>query len=300
MRLNLKMLSWGAAAVTVFLVMPSCSNDEGIKLQDDGLIQERGLTVGTPVSVGLIGLSPENELVSLLSGPPVQEVGRIPITGLRGDEAIIAIDTRPKNKQLYGVSSSSILYRIDPVSGTAFPASLSGQPFSPAINGSLVGFDISPIDDVARLITDLGQALRISLTTGAVVGVDVLFNPSVVPINSIAFSTATNSARATLYDLDASTGNLYKQSAYNGGSLAYVGATGFFFSGEGGFEITNTNSAFTVQYGRSRFPASGGGFGSNPPEDITQDAYRLLNINLRTGQATSYGKVAPMIGLAVK
>ena len=217
------MLSWGVAALTTFLMIPSCANDEGIKPQDDGLVQQRGHTNGAPVSVALIGLSPENELVSLVSGPPVQEVGRVPISNLRSEEVIIAIYTRPKNKQLYGVSSSSILYRIDPVSGNAYPVSLSGQPFSPAINGSLVGFDISPIDDVARLITDLGQALRISLTTGAVVGVDVLFNPNVVPINSIAFSFGTSIARPALYDLDASTGNLYKQSAYNGGSISLVG-----------------------------------------------------------------------------
>jgi len=299
MRLNLKMLSWGAAALTAFMMIPSCTNDEGIKPQDDVMIQQRGLTIGTPPSIALIGLSPDNELVNLMSGPPVQEVGRVPIIGLRSEEIILAIDTRPKNRQLFGISSNSILYQIDPVSGAIH--AVSGQPISPAINGSLVAFDFSTVDDVIRLITDAGQALRISPTTGAVVGVDVLLNPGVIPINSIAFSYGTRTARATLYDLDANTGNLYKQSAYNGGSISLVGPTGFFFSGEGGFDISNANNAYTIQYGRSRVPATGGSLGSSGSfDDITQDAYRLLNINLRTGQATSFGKVSPMIGLAVK
>ena len=290
MRLNLKMLSWGAAALTGFLFMSACTNDDTVKPTNDQTIEIRG-----PGNTALIGLSPANELVSIVAGPPALETGRVAITGLRSEELIVAIDTRPKNKQLFGISNQSVLYLIDPVSGIATP--VSGQPLSPAINGSLVGFDFSPADDVIRLITDLGQALRISPTTGAVIGVDAFFGGGVNPINSIAFSFATRTSRVTLYDLDANNGNLYKQSSYNGGSLALVGPTGFFFEGEGGFEITSANAGFTVQYGRSRYPA---GFGTTGFDDITQDSYRLLYINLLTGKATSWGKVSPMIGLAVK
>jgi len=290
MRLNLKMLSWGAAALTGFLFMSACTTDDTVKPTDDVMIQQRG-----PGNTPLIGLSPNNELVNIISGPPAQELGRVTIKGLRNGELIIAIDTRPKTKQLYGISNQSTLYLLDPVLGNA--SALAALPFSPAINGSLVGFDFSPVDDVIRLITDLGQALRISPTTGAVVGIDGLFNANLIPINSIAFSFPSRSTRVTLYDLEGNYGNLYKQSSYNGGSLTLVGPTGFFFDGEGGFEITSDNSAFAVQYGRSRYPA---GFGGAGYDDITQDSYRLLYINLLTGKATSWGKVSPMIGLAAK
>ncbi len=284
------MLFWGAAALTGFLFVPGCTTDDGIKPTNDEMIETRG-----PGNTALIGLSPANELVSIIAGPPAQQTGKVAITGLRSEEIILAIDTRPKNKQLFGISNQSILYLLDPVSGIATP--VSGQPISPAINGTMVGFDFSPVDDVIRLITDLGQALRISPTTGAVVGVDAFLNGGTNPINSIAFSYATRTSRVTLYDMDANSGNLYKQSSYNGGSLALVGPTGFFFSGEGGFEITSANAGFAVQYGRSRFPA---GFGGTGFDDITQDSYRLLYINLLTGKATSWGKVTPLIGLAAK
>ena len=294
MRLNFKLLTYGAAALSGFLFLPSCTNDDGIKPTDGAQIEERGLTSGAPVNTALIGLSPANELVNLMSGPPVSEVSRVPIVNLRPEESILAIDTRPRTKELFGISSESILYKIDPLTGDA--VAVSGTPISPAISGSLVGFDFSPIDDAIRLVTDKGQALRISPTTGAVIGVDILFNPSLNPINSIAISYGTPTWRSTLYDLDAN-GNLYRQSSANGGSLAYIGSTGFSFSGEGGFEIATSNTAFAVQYGRSR---TGGTFGTIGYDDVTQDTYRLLTVNLRSGQATSYGKIGPMIGLAVK
>ena len=288
------MYSFGATAMTVLLFMFACTKDEGIKPTDDVMIEQRGLTGGFN-SVALIGLSTENELVNLMSGPPVRELSRVPIIGLKSEESIIAIDTRPRNKQLFGVSNFSILYQIDPLSGIVH--AVSGVPLSPAINGTTVGFDFNPLDDMIRLITDEGQALRISPTTGAVVGVDALFNTNLIPINSIAFSSTIGTTKSGLYDLDPKNGNLYRQSSSNGGSLVMIGSTGFLFSGEGGFEITNTNIGFTVQYGRSRFPA---GFGSVGFDDITQDSYRLLNINLKTGKTLSFGKVSPMIGLTVK
>lgn len=284
------MLSWGAAALTGFLLMSACTTDDNVVPMNDEMVQTRG-----PGNTLLIGLSPNNELIHLNSGPPVQEVGRIAITGLRSEELIIAIDTRPKTKQLFGISNQSILYRIDPVSGVAI--AVSGLSLSPAINGSLVGFDFSHIDDLIRLVTDTEQALRISPTTGAVVGVDGFFGLNATQINSIAFSFGSRTTKASLYDLDTSSGNLLKQSAYNGGSLTIVGHTGFYFTGEGGFEITSDNSAFAVQYGVSRLPA---GFGGAGYDDITQESHRLLYINLLTGKATSWGRVSPLIGLAAR
>ena len=293
MRLNFKLFNLGAFVLAGLLWSTSCTKDEAVQPQDDSQIESRGLISGVVPNTALIGLSPNNELVNLLSGPPAQDLGVVPITGLRADEFVLAIDTRPRTKQLYGVTNFSTIYLIDKVTGAAVPV---GLPFSPAINGAMVGFDFSPVDDVIRLITDASQCLRISPVTGAVTAVDVLLNPNQVPINSVAFSSTVGTQRSTLYDLDTNNGNMYRQSSANGGTLTLVGPTGFFSTGDGGFEITSTNFAFTVQFGKSRFPA---GFGTSGFDDITQESYRLLNINLRTGKATSYGKVRPMIGLAV-
>lgn len=298
MRLNFRLLNLSALALTGLLFSTSCTEDN-VQPGDNSQLETRGSTLpgGIPPSTPLYGLSAENEIVSLFSGPPAYEVGSVAISGLRSEEYVIAIDTRPKTKQIFGVTNLSMLYVIDPVTGIA--TVVSGAPFTPAINGSTVGLDFSPQDDVLRLITDQGQAVRVSPTTGAVVGIDFLVSPTpqALPINSVAFSFSTRTARSSIYDIDAIGGNLYRQSSANGGTLILVGATGYNFSGEGGFEITPRNAAFAVQYGSSRTPQPAPGGLSNQ-DDTTQEAYRLFSINLGSGQATSLGKVRPMIGLA--
>mgnify|MGYP003436314097 FL=1 len=110
MRLSLKLINYGAAAFMGILLTTGCTNEDTVSPNDNGAIEERSL-IGTIPSVPLIGLSPNNELVHLLSGPPVVEKGVVPISGLRPDELIIAIDTRTETKELYAVSNQSIIYK---------------------------------------------------------------------------------------------------------------------------------------------------------------------------------------------
>jgi hypothetical protein len=297
MRLGFKLFNFSAAVLTGLLFTTGCSTDDGVKPLDDSQIEARGLISGIPPNTPLIGLSPTNELVNLLSGPPAVDMGTVAITGLRSDETMLAIDTRPKTKQLFGVSDYNIIYRIDPVTGVATPVSPNG--FTPVIDGKMVGFDFNPADDLIRLITDSGQNLRISPITGAVVGVDVNINSFTAAINASAY-TPVLSGKATLYDIDIAGGYLYKQFSPNTGILQLVGSTGYEFTGEGGFDITSSNIAFAVQYGHSRVPQPGYGGSLGGNDDTTQDAYRLYTVNLKTGLFSSYGKVRPMIGLAVK
>jgi len=296
MRLGFKIFNFSAAILTGLLFTTGCSTDDGVNPLDNTPIESRGLLSGILPNTPLIGLTPNNELVNLLSGPPAVDQGTVAITGLRTDEVMLAIDTRPKNKQLFGVSSYNIIYRIDPVTGVATPV---GSPFTPVIAGSMVGFDFSPVDDMIRVITDSGQNIRISPTTGAVVGVDSPINSFSAAINSVAYGPLL-SGRTTLYDVDIAGGYLYKQVSPGNGILQLVGSTGYLFSGDGGFDITNSNIPFSVQFGRSRVPQPGYGGSLGGSDDTTQDAYRLFTINLRTGLFISYGKVRPMIGLAVK
>src|SRR5690606_28741242 len=107
-------------------------------------------------------------------------------TGLRDGEFILAIDTRPLTRGLYGISSESFLYQLDAATGEAVPVSL--EPLSPAVNGKLISFDFNPADDIIRLTTETGQNLRISPFTGAVVGVDVPFNFGQSILNASAYS----------------------------------------------------------------------------------------------------------------
>jgi Domain of unknown function (DUF4394) len=298
MRLNLKQLNLGAAVLTGLLFTTSCSKDEAIRPFDDASIETRGLITSSPVNTGLIGLSPNNELVFLMSGPPVVDNGTLPIIGLRDGEFMLAIDTRPSTKELFGVSSFSTLYTINTTTGEA--VSVSVTPFVPSIDSAgTVALDFNPLNDQLRLITDTGLNLRISPETGAVIGTDPSINPLQATLNSIAYTYSQGTLPSIMYGLDPKTGFLYKQlTGPLGGSLTYVGDTGFTFSGDGGFEVSTGQTAFAVQFGRSRL---GPVFSSDPQyDDITQETHRLMKVDLRKAKITSYGKVRPMIGLAIQ
>jgi len=272
------------------LLFTMCSTDEGIRPSDDTAISGRGLiSGGTGTTVNLIGLSDKNELVFLTVSHGATETGLVPITGLRTDEFIIAID---KAKELFGVSSQSQIYKINPLTGVARPVGLS---FTPALSGELVGFDLSPSDNTIRIMTAT-QNLRISTSTGQVLGQDGPWHVSPLALNSIAFLPGVAGSKTTLYGLDIAGQKLYKQAPGGTGAVVLIGSTGFEWRIEGGFDILSNGVGYTVQYGH--------GFSSGGPQigndDVTEDEFRLYTVNLKSGVATSKGVVRPMIGLTVK
>jgi hypothetical protein len=187
MRLSLKLFNFGAAAFLGVLLTTGCTNEDNVSPNDNGSIEERGL-INTVPSIPLIGLTPTNELVHLLSGPPVVEKSVVPITGLRPDELIIAIDTRVKTKELYGVSNQSVIYKINATTGLA--TAITGQPMVPAIEGTMVGFDFDPIEDMLRVVSNTGQNLRLSPETGQVLVIDTPLNPDTPAVQRAAYSYA--------------------------------------------------------------------------------------------------------------
>lgn len=297
MKSYLKLLSPGIALLFSLLVMVGCQKEEGALPQNNAAIEERADVVsasGLKSTTVIYGLSAENEIVTFMFGPPVTETSSFPITGLRDGESIIAIDIRPSTKQVFGVSDMSLLYTINPSTGVA--TAVSGIPFSPALTGTMVGMDFQTSADVIRIVTDTDQNLRISPTTGAVVAVDRPISPSTASINGIAYAGtgSSSSFSASLYDLNAADGTLYYQADSRGG-LMKIGSTGLFITGEGGFDILGgTGLAFLYAHGTHN------NGNEDKTNDWTVDAYRLYAINLRTGLATQFGMVRPMIGIAVQ
>ena len=295
MKRNYLSLSLGLFLLLSFVVLTGCAKDEGVS---PGIsLDERGAASGVPANSLLIGLSANNEIVKFSSGPPATELAVTPIVGLDSGEVMLAIDYRPRNGKLYGVSSASKLYYIDIYSGLA--GGVSKEPFKPAIQGSTVGFEISPIDDRARLVTDEDQNLRLSVETGEVIAVDANLTPSLAALNSIAYGVGTSSGlvgQYTLYGIDMSEGLLYRV-ANNAGTLSAVGPTGLDILSEGGFDSKKTSS-WAVFEGTARAGGFGPGVGGNN-DDLSIPAYRLWKIDLRTGAATSAGQVRPMIGIAI-
>ena len=160
----------------------------------------------------------------------------VTLTGTQG-ERILGIDFRPANGKLYGVSTASRIYLIDPETGVA--TRVGANPFTPAVASTNVGFDFNPVVDRIRIVGDNGQNLRINPDNGVTAGVDGNINgapgariAAVAYSNSVAGATSTN-----LYDLDPATDKLYRQDPPNAGTLVELGSLRLDISGEGGFDI---------------------------------------------------------------
>lgn len=82
---------------------------------------------------------------------------RVTITGT-GGERVLAIDSRPPNGVLYGISEASRLYAINPATGSATQVGAPGatqlDPFTGVFQG--VGFDFDPVADLLRVTEDDG------------------------------------------------------------------------------------------------------------------------------------------------
>jgi hypothetical protein len=225
----------------------------------------------------------------------------IAITGLVAGDTLLAIDFRPANGQLYGVSSSGRMYTINTATGVATQVG-PGPSFAPT--GSL-GMDVNPAVDLIRVVSDTDFNQRLDPATGAAVSPDNNLaydaadtnagtNPSVVALgytNNVAGAGST-----TLYGIDSGLDILVR--------LGSPGGTPF--SG-------NTGLLFTI-----------GSLALGPGVDVTNaagldispsgTAYALLHtaqnsigafytINLSTGAATLVGAIAgqaPYADIAVQ
>ncbi|AFY92485.1 DUF4394 domain-containing protein [Chamaesiphon minutus] len=201
-----------------------------------------------------LALSNANTLASFNPGNP-RAVRSIAVTGLKSGETLLGIDTRPANGLIYGLTSASNLYTLDPNSGAASLVSTLSQPFT---GTSVTGFDFNPVADRLRLVGDNDQSLRINVDTGAVTvdgnlayaAGDVNFgaNPAV---SAAAYTNAiANPTSTQLYDIDANLDVLTLQNPPNNGTLTTIGSLGTDFGTFSGFDIISTaegtNAAFAV------------------------------------------------------
>lgn len=226
------------------------------------------------------GLSNSNGLIKYNANNSNTAISNVTITGVQTTEFIIAIDFRPATGQLYGLGTTSRIYTINPETGTA--TAVGAAPFTPALSGNLVGFDFNPTVDRIRLVTSGGQNLRLHPETGAVAATDASINPGTPSIVAVAYNNSVAGASTTtLFDIDITSGKLFKQDPPNNGTLVEIGSLTVTATGEGGFDISpnNTVALASLQVG-----------GNN----------MLYQIDLNTGKAVSLGNLSlPIIGLAI-
>ncbi len=209
-----------------------------------------------------------NNLLKFDSATPGTIDSTTPITGMVSGDDVVAIDFRPATGELYALADGSRLYKVDLETGattqiaTQMPTLLDGASF---------GFDFNPVADRARIVSDMGQNIRLhpDLLT---VSVDTDLNGDVTALTASAYSNNHANAQSTiLYGLDAVTDTLYVQNP-NVGTTSAVGPLGIDFSSITGFDIAN---------------ASGTAFAALTVGGATS----LYTIDLATGAATSAGTI---------
>jgi hypothetical protein len=102
-------------------------------------------------------------------------VTTVPVTGLQGGETLVGIDYRPADARIYGIGSTSRIYRLNVLTGAATPVGTAGQ-FT--LNGTAWGTDVNPLADRIRSVSNTEQNLRLNPADGTLSGTDSALNPA--------------------------------------------------------------------------------------------------------------------------
>ncbi|MEO5802381.1 MAG: DUF4394 domain-containing protein [Verrucomicrobiota bacterium] len=213
-----------------------------------GLALASGSALKASAAELLAGIAENGRLVLFSSDAP-EDVGVVQIRGLQSGEKLLGLDTRPATGELYALGSSSRLYVIDIAGQTA--TAIGTNSFTTALSGTSFGFDFNPTVDRIRIVSDLGQNLRVNPTNGAVAAIDgtltyatndVAFGQTPVISGAAYINNDTNPATATvLYDIDTARDTLVIQNPPNTGTLTTVGSLGVDTSSVVGFDVAGSD-----------------------------------------------------------
>lgn len=260
--------------------------------------------------VYVLGISNNLALVPE-SQPGLAATSFVAVTGLSVSDALVAIDVRPQNGQLYGlgfnnVSSTLQLYHIvmDASGARAVAVGTTGSFVNGSggavpISGSAFGIDFNPATDRLRVVDNAGQNFRINPNTGAYIdgdlggaggtvtgtNMDGPINGGTTTLDDAAYTNnAPNVTVTTLYTLDSNTNSMYIQNPPNAGTqttpVSVTLGPPLDFGSESGFDIPAgvnapaSNAAATGQALAAFSVAGNSG---------------LYRVDLTTGAATSLG-----------
>lgn len=204
------------------------------------------------------------------SAPAVSNVRAI--TNLQAGETLYGVDYRPASGTLYGLGTSGRLYVLDTRTGVATLASTLGT----ALSGTTFDIAFNPVVDLLRVVSDMGQNLRVNVDSGLVMTDTSLAYAGGGPTPGVTAVAYTNQVPGTvgstvLYDIDARNGLLDTQAPPNNGTLNAVrplgvaGLTSFDIDGSGNVAYAASNSSFytiNLTNGSTSAAALVGGFGN--------------------------------------
>jgi Domain of unknown function (DUF4394) len=255
------------ALVACGLVLGSAAGAEAASAQSDN--------AGSRVEPRMLyATTAQNTLVSFNSRAPQRILSRRPITGLGDGMTLKGIDFRPRSGDLYGVGSDSIVYRIDPNTAIAVAE---GPASTTPINGRFFGFDVNPAVDKLRVVSDVGQNLRLNVDEGTLLSVDGSINPAGPQIVGSAYLNSgfsLNLAPSTmLFAVDARDDQILLQNPPNNGTLTNGKRLGFDVGNDSGFDIAGDDNTGYVATKRP------GGRSS------------LYRVDVQTGRSKSLGRI---------
>ena len=235
-----------------------------------GEFNQQIIGIAIPTEPVAYAISTNNELLIFnhTSASPTAVVKSI--SGIQTGESIIGLDMRPKNGQLYALGSSSRIYTINASSGVA---AVVGSQLTTTLLGSQFGFDFNPVVDRIRIVSNLGQNLRVN-PDDASLNIDGSITLTAAISGAAYTNNFAGAATTVLFDIDASTDRLYKQDPPNTGALVDVGPLGINIESANGFDIGGTSG---VAYGIFTV-------------GTTQ---RIYTVNLSTGAATQMAVFTP-------
>ena len=248
------------------VLISACKKDEK---EDADVVEARNNRASVMIPNISVYALRDNAIDVYMAQAPETVSRSLTITGLASGERIVAIDFRPANGQLFGFSSTGQLYTINNTSGAA--TRVGNTPVQ--LTDPITAFDFNPTVDRIRLISGSGQNFRLHPETGVVVATDGTINGATnARIAGSAYTNNVSGATSTtLFNIDLTSGQLFRQIPPNDGTQVVVGSLGVTLSGEGGFDIAPNNDFAMALFQERGKPT-------------------LMVINLMTGKATPIAK----------
>jgi trimeric autotransporter adhesin len=197
----------------------------------------RSLTYSMAPEATLWGLTNTGRLVSFTMQNPGTFIIDTAVTGLQGGESLVAIDVRPADGQLYGLTSAGRLVPVDPTTGvagagltlTANPADVAAPVYA-GLSGTRFGMDFHAFDDLLRIHSNTGQSLRVVTASGSVsqdtdLQAAMGFNPPQV-IGTAYNNSYVGGGSTVSWVIDAGNNRVMRHASV-GGTMEFIGgATG--------------------------------------------------------------------------
>ena len=232
------------------------------------------------------GLTDDGRLVRFSTRAPERARSVGYIAGLSAtDTALVGIDFRVQDGQLYGVGNFGGVYTIDTKTAQATLVNTLTIPLS----GKSFGVDFNPAADRLRIISDTGQNLAHNVNQGGATVANAPLTYTAPPAAAVVANGVTAAAYTnndlnqpatgtTLFDVDTMLDQIVIQSPPGNGILVATGQLGFDAGAQAGLDIySRLSNGITVSNHAFATLATNG-------------KYALFGINLLSGRSTWLGR----------